>query len=365
MTLARISAVLLLFIASCIGHSAENPGEARPAATEIYNFAELLAKAERIIVADVGPTKDGALTLLVRETLKAPELAAKYVDPDRLKRAADLLANDKLEAAPLPASSKVPATVKVVLQNVAPPREGAQVVFFLWENAEGGSRTEPAYKLAHPQNVYDIELLPQIKAGSAHPRTIADGRFLREWDKQMAERKRQREANAKLLQMKGGEIVMGLRMRAARPVLSLRGNNSFGITAIVENTRARDQAVYDGPAGGYGIAIRPKEKKPGPDGGALVLRQSVKSMGADTSVLNIADITDFSTVPHESSLSKELFFDAQDFPILTTLQGEYTVSVFFLTAQDGRGLDIGAPVWTGAMISEEVPLKFESPTSQK
>lgn len=342
---------------------AHPPAQPASAAIDAYTFSELLSKAERIVVAEVGPMRDGELTLVVRDTIKAPELSEKYVDPDRLKRAAEMLANPKLEAAPLPSVPKTPPSLKLILQNVAPPREGVQAVFFLWESA-GGTAREPAYRLNHPQCMYDIELLPQIRAGAAHPRTVGDGRFLRDWDKQMAERMRQREANAALLKMKGGDVVMGLKMRAARPRLSLRGNNSFGITAVVENTRARDQAIYDGPAGGYGIAIRPKEKKA--DGaGAIVLRQSTKSMGADVAVLNLTDITDFSTVPHESSLSKELFFDAQEFPILTTLQGEFTVSVFYMSTQDGHGLDIGAPVWTGAMISEEVPLKFESPMSQK
>lgn len=354
---------LITFARGAENADARPPAAPAPAVVDVYNFAELLSKAERIVVAEVGPMKDGALTLVVRDTIKAPELSAKYVDPERLKRAADLLANDKLDAAPLSIVPKTPASLKLLLQNVAPPREGVQAVFFLWDSA-GGSAREPAYKLNHPQCMYDIELLAQIRAGAAHPRTVGDGRFLRDWDKQMAERKRQREANAALLQMKGGEIVMGLKMRAARPVLSLRGNNSFGITAVVENTRARDQVVYDGPAGGYGIAIRPREKKA--DGsGAIVLRQSTKSMGADNAVLALTDLTDFSTVPKESSLSKELFFDAQEFPILTTLQGDYTVAVYYMTTQDGRGLDLGAPVWTGAMISEEVPLKFESPMSQK
>lgn len=362
-TLLIIAALAQTPLAPAAENGEARPAPAAPIMIDVYNFSELLTKAERIVVAEVGPMNDGVLTLVVRDTIKAPELSAKYVDPERLKRAADLLANDKLDAAPLAVVPKTPASIKLRLQNIAPPREGVQAVFFLWDS-DGGTAREPVYKLNHPQCMYDIELLPQVRAGVAHPRTVGDGRFLRDWDKQLAERKKQREANNELLRMKGGEVVMGLKMRAARPILSLRGNNSFGITAVVENTRARDQAIYDGPAGGYGIAIRPKVPKA--DGsGAIVLRQSTKSMGADNAVLALTDLTDFSTVPKESSLSKELFFDAAEFPVLTTLQGDYTVSVFYITSQDGRGLDIGSPVWTGAMISEEVPLKFDSPMSQK
>ncbi|HYG77578.1 MAG TPA: hypothetical protein VEK08_21410 [Planctomycetota bacterium] len=355
---------LILFISISINLFPLTGGEPASAensvaVTEVFTFAELLIRAERIVVAEAGEMKDGVVTLLVRETIKSPEDDAKYVDPERLKRAADLLNNEKLDLPPLAAKPRAPATLKLKLQNIAAPRAGVQAIYFLWERAEGGAR-EPVYRLSHPQNVYDVELLAQVKAGASRPRSVADGRYLRDWDKLMAERKKQRAVNQDILNLKGGESVLGLKIRAARPVLSLRGNNSFGITAIVENTRGRDQDIYDGPAGGYGVIIRAKEGRNVP-GLPLVLRQSTKTLGADLTVLNMADLTDFTTVPRDSAISKELFFDSQDFPILTTLKGECTISVFFATAQNGKGLELSSPVWTGTMVSEELPLRFESP----
>ena len=346
---------LLAFMAALMPvHAGQEPGKASTA--EVYNFAELVARAERIVAAEVGPAKDGVISLVVKETIKAPEQDAKYVDPERLKRAADLLANDKLNLPPV-TPTKAPVLLKVKLNNVPAPKEGIEAVFFLWEK-DAGSK-EPVYVLSHPQNVYDAELLPQVRAGTTRPRTIADGRFLRDWDKLLAERKKQRDAHAALLQSKGGEPVLGLRIKLTRPQVSLRGNNSFGVTAVIENTRGRDQEIYDGPAGGYGIILRPKEAN-SPIGNGIVLRQSTKQFGVDTSVLNITDMTDFTTVPKDNSISKELFFDAQDHGILTSLSGEFTVSVFFTTAHDGKGLQLDSPVWTGTMISEEVPIRFNA-----
>lgn len=323
----------------------------RPQPLAFYTFAELLDKAERIVLAEVGPAQEGRSVLLVRETLKAPENDAKYLETERLKRAAELLGNDKLDPSP----PKLPARIKAVAEDLRLPPEGTQAVFFLWERAAGEGQTEPAYRLAHPQCIYDSELLPQVRAGVGRPRSVADGRYLREWDKQMAARARQRQANEGLLKMQGGETVRGLRLRALRPALSLRRDNSFSVTARVENARGRDQLLYNGPGGGYGVLLRPKN---GEAGAGVVLRQTAGSMGADSAVLNLPDITDFATVQGEAFLAKELFFDAKEHLALRGLDGEYTVAVFLSSEQDGRGLELTAPVWTGTLVSEEAPLRF-------
>jgi len=364
MTTTRPTFLILALAYSCVCYAGPDAHLDTPPAhsslNDVFNFADLVAKSERIVLAEVQGSKAGQVTLLVRELIKGPENDARYVDPDRLKRAAELLNNDKVELPALPAAKKAPALLRLALQNIAAPREGVQALFFLWERAEGYSDREPVYRLTHPQNMYDVELLPQVKAGVSRPRSVSDGRFLRDWDKLMSDRKKQKTANQEIASLKVGEVVLGLRIKAARPVLSLRGNNSFGIAAIIENVRGRDQDVYDGPAGGYGVVIRATGDTAVP-GLPLVLRQSTKALGADLAVLNFTDMTDFTTVPRDSSISKELFFDSQDFPILTTIKNDCTVSVFFTSHQSGKGLEIASPVWTGTLVSEELPLRFESP----
>ena len=340
--------VSLSIIAQSVFAAQDDAGAARKR-LEIYNFAALVSKADRIVVADVGPSKDGAFALVVRETLKAPETDSKSVDAARLKRAADLLANDKLNLPPL--AKAPPQNLTVVPENLKLPGEGTQAIFFLWDSMGDGK-----YRLAHPQCIYDLELLPQVRVGAARPRSVADGRFLRDWDKQMAEKIRQRDAEDELLKMKPGEEVLGLRLSMIRPALSLRGNNSFSLTAQIENTRSRDQSIYDGPAGGFGVILRPKNG--GDDARPIVLRQSTKDIGADNAVLNIADMTDFSIVRPKVAITRELFFDGQEIPALRQLQGEYIVRLFFIAQQDGRGLDLDAPAWTGSLVSEDKVLKF-------
>ena len=80
---------------------------------------------------------------------------------------------------------------------------------------------------------------------------------------------------------------------------------------------------------------------------------------ADSSVLSITDALDFTTVPRESSITKELFFDAKEIKGLGAFNGEYFVSAIYSSSFDGSGLDIGTPVWTGTLVSEEVPITFE------
>jgi hypothetical protein len=347
----------VLLAGTCLCAEQGQGDGSRPQPLTFYTFAELLAKAERVVVAEVGPAQDGAAVLLVRETLKALENDPKYLEAERLKRAAELLANDKLNVSP----PKPPARIRAVGEQLRLPPEGTQAIFFLWDRVAEEGKAGPAYRLAHPQCIYDIELLEQVKAGAARPRAVADGRYLRDWDREMARRARQRQANEALFKLKAGDAVMGLRLGMPRAALAMRGDNSFSVAVRVENTRARDQAVYNGPAGGYGVLLRPKKEGLA----SVVVRQSSANMGTDNAVLNIADEADFTTVGGNGFLAKELFFDAKDYPGLRGLDGEYAVSVFFSTEQDGKGLDLGAPVWTGAMVSEEVPLAFQARAPEK
>lgn len=353
------------------GPAVEKP--APRARTEIYNFQELLSRSERIVVADVGATRDGLTKLSVRETIKAPASDRKIVSTDKRKRAADLL-NEAAAANPgagknqpgvaaALADAPGPAAVYVRAENLTLPREGVQVLLFLWDTIEAPSADSVAYKASHPQNIYDLDVAPEVRAAANRPRSVGDGRFLRAWDREMAFKLRQREADEALLTQKGGEENGGLKLRAVRPALSLRGGNSFAVTADFENLRAREQALYDGPAGGYGVVLTPVTEGANPGeaaekGEALILRISARGLIADSGVLAISDITDFASISPQGRFTKELFFDARDFPVLERLKGPYRLKVLFSSAHDGRGLDIGAPVWTGSLLSEELPIIF-------
>jgi len=345
--------------------ASEKPARAR---TQIYTFQELLSKSERIIVADVGATRDGLTKLTVRETIKAPASDKKIVSNDKRKRAADLLndpaigggKNQPGVAAAL-ADAPGPSAVYVRAENLTLPREGIQVLLFLWDTIEPPTADSVAYKAGHPQNIYDLDVAPEVRAAANRPRSVGDGRFLRAWDREMAFKLRQREADEALLAQKGGEENGGLKLRAIRPALSLRGGNSFAVTADFENLRAREQAMYDGPAGGYGVVLMPAADNPDKldkENDALILRLSSRALIADTGVLAISDLTDFATLSPQGRFTKELFFDAKDFPVLERLKGAYRLKILFSSSHDGRGLDIGAPVWTGSLLSEELPIIF-------
>ena len=146
-------------------------------------------------------------------------------------------------------------------------------------------------------------------------------------------------------------LAQGLRVAAAA---------GLGIDAFVHATSA---ALYDGPAGGFAVRLRPKN-----GGASVVLHLSFQNTvaGVDNAVLAIADAMDFSTVPHESSFTKDLFFDAKIYPALGKLDGEYLVSTVYSSTFDGAGLDVGSPVWTGTLISEEATITFigEQPTKE-
>ena len=334
--------------------SAPAASKTEPKQITYYTFFDLLNRSERIVYAEVTKDKDGNSALKVQQSLKAlPWVAPKKVDPEAVKRAAARLANDKVDLPPPPAPAAAPQEVlKVQTEKSVPiPPEGTLAIFFLWEHTAPGEAT---YRISHPQSVYDADLLPQVKLGANRPRSVADGRYLREWDHQMATRARQREADKALETQKGGETVTGLRLWALRPQVSVRHDNSFSITAKIENTHAKDQAIYDGPAGAYAVRLRPKA-----GGATTVLHMNVVNANVDSTVLSITDALDFTTVPRESSITKELFFDAKEIKGLGALNGEYAVSTIYSSAFDGSGLDIGTPVWTGTMVSEEVPITFE------
>jgi hypothetical protein len=326
--------------------------------TEFYNLVKLLAQAQRIVVAEIGTPKNGFVTLTVQETLKAPENDPKYVVPEMFKRAEALLADDKAQLPePQPLKSKAPATILVRAgTDVKLPPQGNQALFFLWNQLPSDPGSPPKYRLAHPQCIYDLAVLPQVKLGLNNPRSVADGRYLRDWDAQMATRAKERTGLGALRSLEGGEIVMGLRIKALRPQLALRGDNSFSVNAQIENTLNHDLDIYDGPADGYGVLLRAKNAPPE---SALILRLQRSVAGVDAKTLEIVDTTDFVTVPHQGAHDKELFADVAAFPAVAALQGEYLLRVFYSSSKDGHGTDLQTTAWTGTLLSNDVPLLFK------
>jgi hypothetical protein len=358
-----LSAVVLVSLPGSFCRGAE------PDAAELdgYNVAKLLAKAERIVIAEIGPTWGDNVTLHVQETLKAPELDPKYVPPEAFKRAEALLGAAKGESAPPPTKVEPPRTVFVqVSKETRLPPQGNQALFFLWEKVPAAKEAPatPHYALSHPQNVYDpASALPQVRLGLSNPRSVADGRFLRDWDAKLAARAQERAANRALISGPSGEVVLGLKLTAVRPTISLRADNSFYVSAHIENTLNHDLQIYDGPAGGYGVVLRPKAGTPD---SALVLRLHRGVEGVDRKTLDIIDATDFANIHHHGAIDKELFADAKLFPALAKLKGEYTLRVFYVSDRDGRDAEIlDIPAWTGTLISPELTLVFPAKDTAK
>jgi hypothetical protein len=352
--------VAAFMTAAC--HAAEDV-KPQPVELEIYNLAQLLNKAAHIVVAEVGATKDGMTDLILQDVLKTPETNKKEVDPDVLKRAdamLDALSKNKVAEMPL-VKPKGLKPIRVVAGTTKLPAQGNAAVFVLWERVERPKDSgDICYALNHPQNVYDLDAVPQIRAGVLRPRAVSDGRFLRRWDREMADHVRQRKLDAELLDVKGGDVVLGLKMVATRATLSLSKDNSFSVTGAIENTRPQSQTIYDGPAGGYGVRLKPKN-----GGKSYVLRLSMRSLvGVDSSILAIPEPADFSTINGNSRMNKELQFDARDFPVLKNLNGEFQVSLFYISALDGAS-ELDEKAWTGTIVSEDITLRFEGTAVNK
>jgi len=67
---------------------------------------------------------------------------------------------------------------------------------------------------------------------------------------------------------------------------------------------------------------------------------------------------DFTALRPAQSITRQLFFDATAFPGLRGCAGDYIFKVFYTNSQDGHGLEMDIPVWTGAVVSGEVPFCF-------
>jgi hypothetical protein len=347
----------VLLLAPAFSFGAEE--EPKPAsAVTYYNFSELLNKAERVLLGEIGESKDGAVTIKALETLKSPAHDTKKITPDMVKRAEELLASDKAPAAPVVQAHGEVENVNVTLitgKGIKLPPAGVQAVFFLWDPEKFEEGKPPTYRVNHPQSIYDSAALPQVRAALFKPRSISDGRFLRDWDRRAAQRAAQRKADDELKQIPGGEPVLGLKIEALRPKLLLRGDNSFQVATHLVNTFDKETMVYDGPAGAYGVILRAKGAAPET---SIVLRLSGFE-GVDPAAMEITNQSDFATVAGNQIFTREQLVDVKNFPVLKTLSGAYVLKAFYTNRKDGTKIGLDSPAWTGLIVSKEIPIDFK------
>ncbi|HLX61866.1 MAG TPA: hypothetical protein VKX17_11335 [Planctomycetota bacterium] len=332
-----------------------------------YNFQDLINKAERIVLGEIGEKNDGAVSIKAIETLKGPARDPKAITAETIRRAEELMNSGK-SSVPAPRGDPPPENVNIAVippaENMLPPA-GTQVIFFLWEmekgkREEGGGRGEtqkgavPTYRINHPQCIYESSVLPQVRVALLKPRSIADGRFLRERDAQAAGRAAQRKMDEELKKALA-EPVLGLAIECVRPHLLLKGDNSFMISSNLLNTYSKELAVYDGPAAAYGVVIRAKDAALET---ALVLHLNSFD-DVDPAALNITSLTDFDSISGNGQLARDHKFEAQKYPALKNLSGDYLVRMFYTNAKDGKKDGLSAPAWTGTVISAEIPLQFK------
>lgn len=375
-----VAAILCAGMARSAEPAPETPVKPAPAASEvikIYSVADLLAQGETILTAEVGESTPDGTQLKVLQMLKGPpdELLGQMNAADRQKRADELLKReaDAREAAvknpkntPAIGDDPVAALPKIAVlraEKVPLPEKGTQWLFILWDRAAPTKDFPIRYKTGHPQCVYDVALAPEVKLVLSRRRPEDSRRYLREWDQEMAKRLDQRKDDEALKTMPAGNLESGLTLKVLRPRASVRGDNSFDATARFENSRSYDQAFYDGLLSGFGARLR---RKGDPVEKTIVIRATNKSLTGpvDQATLGLVDEGDFSTIATKATYSKELHFDAKDHPELNGLDGEYVISIFYISTQTGKGLEnLQAAPWTGTLMSNDEAITFKPRTA--
>jgi len=356
-----VSGWLLVLSFAAAGEENEKPvaaPAALPASMVFYNFSDLIIKADRIVLGEIAEKKDGAWTIKALETLKAPGRDPKQISPDAYKRAEELLNGGKsrvpAQTKPANAIENVNVAVIPVNEKVLPP-PGTQAVFFLWDSEPHTDGALPLYRINHPQCVYDSKVLPQVRSGLLAPRSISDGRFLRDWDQRAADRAAQKKDDEALKKVAGGEPVRGLQLEIVRPNLMLRGDNSFQISSHLVNTFSKETMAYDGPAASYGVILCAKDAPPET---GLVLRLN-RFDDVDPVSLNITSLTDFEAIPGNNMLTREHQIDARKFPQLKSISGDYVVKMFYINTKDGVKDGLNSPAWLGTLVSKGVMMVFK------
>src|SRR5204863_6457892 len=87
----KCQALLCFIVFSSTVYATED--KERPVATGIsyYNFLELIRKADRILLGEIGEKDGKSITVKAIETLKGPAKDGQKVTPDAIKRAEELL----------------------------------------------------------------------------------------------------------------------------------------------------------------------------------------------------------------------------------------------------------------------------------
>ena len=362
--------VLLIALTFMLSGAFARAEEGAGAGIEIYNFLQLIDKAERIVLGEIGERKDGRVTISTLETLKEParqNREGQKISPEAYALAEERLKNDKAGAtgggkdAQKEQDKKETGLTLLVNAEMRLPPAGVQALFFLWHTEKTEDDAAGTFTIRHPQCIYDANLLPQVRAAIFKPRSISDGRYLRDWDRRAADKLAQRKADDELKHLPAGETVLGMRLDCVRPQLALRGDNSFLVKTNLNNIFGKELLVYDGPAGAYGAILRAKDAPPEK---SIVLRLGGFE-GIDPVALNVTTLLDFESIQGNQLLSREHVFDVQKFPILKTLSGTYLLKMFYINTHDGiikqrpkEGLE--SPAWTGTLITKEASIEFNA-----
>ncbi len=378
-------ALLVACLVSGLSVEAQTASKKSKGIEKIYTLVELLAKAEVIVMGEVGESTDShspnkGAAINVMSVLKAPRSAVNLIKPSQVvadeksspesevrKRAEDLLekeAQRKREEDGLSANEEV-APGKISSLSIHPvsirklPPKGTQAVFLLWEKKVDVKNGHYAYVLNHPQCVYDRSYAARIQVALRNRHAAAKEGFLRPWDKQMAIRINRREGDEVIKSLEPGNLERGLQLQAIRPRLSVRGGNTFDVTVQFTNTRGIQQYIYDGPMAQFGACLL---KKGAPAESTLLLRATERHVtsGLDPEILTIMDATDFVPIKGGRTYSRELHFGANEFPVLATLDGPYVVRFFYTSKRAGKKVEhLSSEAWTGTLVSQESEIVFK------
>lgn len=388
-TVNRLTSVLLAsFCCACFCAVAEEGAAAeegtKPAAKpapkagsepgglpEICTLAELLEKADLIVLGEVAGADGTGSRIKVLDLLKQPEDPAvkKMTDPARQKLAEERLAllaagkepkaEDEQKEEKLKAATVLPALAVETAGRMRLPAAGTQGLFFLWERIDGSKEVPLRYRVAHPQCLYDPSYAATAKVALARGRFLDRTVYLRDWDEKMARRGAQANADDAVRAHEAGAAENGLRLKALSPRRSVhRNDNSFSVVVEFENQLGRDVFFFDGMQSNFGVRLRKKDAAPET---AIVLRVKMKNVteGVDGGTLELLDYGDFALLAKGKTCTRTLYFDAPDHPGVKELDGEYLVAGFYASTIDGKGVkNLSTLAWTGTLLTQEVPLAF-------
>lgn len=355
----QVRACIAGFAAVCLWSAASSwAGEEAPTKplTRIYRFTELLARSEVIAVCEVRSARVGSARLRVVNWLKGPPAEAlRWLQE---KRAAVRLAREARKEGEKAEPDPVLDIEIEVIAPFRPPAEGVMNLFFLWERIEKTKDLPLRYRVAHPQCVYQSDYAAEVKSELARTRNAPRRGYLRPWDAKMAARLAQKRQTELLLQLKPGHAEKGLRMGVRFAKASMLSPGSFSVSVRIENLMNAEQAIYDGPLPSFGVRLRRKGESPEQAKVLLAVEEGLRG-GPGADILARVDVNDFTSVPKRDQLIKTLHFDVREHPELKQMKGEFLASAFYISAQDGKGLDglPGVP-WVGTLVSEEAPLKL-------